>query len=96
MTNPSTIILATITDRCDFGKTIAREAFQSRRDAEEWAADQCERALADAEDPDVCDPVAEYADIWFTPMSAAERQRERQREEARNARAWETLDEARD
>lgn len=96
MTDPAMITLATITDRCDFGKQLACEAFASRADAEAWAADKAADILAAADEPDYCDPVAEYADIWLNPLSPEERQRQEQREAARAASAYYNRDNATD
>lgn len=56
------IILATITDRCDFARLLGREAFLSRHAAEVWAREVIAGLKAD-EPNGPFDPVAEYDEI---------------------------------
>lgn len=90
------IVLVTITDRADFGKRLAREAFASRKAAEEWGRDKAADILAASDDPDYCDPVADFDDVWLTPLSAEEVAAAEQLERARAANAFYNLDNARD
>jgi len=90
------IVLVTINDRADFGKQLAREAFASRNTASEWAAEKTAELLAASDDPDYCDPVADFDDVWLTPLSAEEVAAAEQLERAKAANAFYNLDNARD